>query len=140
MPSHLLFDKKSPLVSTLMKVYKHETFKFFDKPLAIGGGTYAKEAPNTVAFGAAFKDHPGNMHSPDEYLYIDDFNKDIAIYAHAIYLLGPISPVRARHKAWAVPYLEEHPEIVISSIEGSTGFLFAHPLSIWKSAREKAIS
>jgi len=86
----LLFDKKSPLVSTLMKVYKKETFKLFDKPLAIGGGTYAKEAKNTVAFGAAFKDHPGNMHSPDEYIYLDDFAKDIAIYAHAIYALGQL--------------------------------------------------
>ncbi|MFA6620023.1 MAG: Sapep family Mn(2+)-dependent dipeptidase [Bacilli bacterium] len=87
----LLFDKKSLLVSTLMKVYKQETFKLFDKPLAIGGGTYAKEAKNTVAFGAAFKEHPGNMHSPDEYIYVDDFAKDIAIYAHAIYALGHVS-------------------------------------------------
>jgi succinyl-diaminopimelate desuccinylase len=84
----LLFDKNSPLVSTLMKAYRKETFKLFDKPLAIGGGTYAKEAKNTVAFGASFKGHEGNMHSPDEYIYVEDFNKDIAIYAHAIYLLG----------------------------------------------------
>jgi succinyl-diaminopimelate desuccinylase len=84
----LLFDKNSPLVSTLMKAYRLETFKLFDKPLAIGGGTYAKEAKNTVAFGASFKGHEGNMHSPDEYIYVEDFNKDIAIYAHAIYLLG----------------------------------------------------
>ena len=84
----LLYDKKSALVSTLMKVYKQETFRLFDKPLAIGGGTYAKEAKNTVAFGASFKEHPGNMHSPDEYIYVDDFLKDIAIYAHAIYALG----------------------------------------------------
>jgi acetylornithine deacetylase/succinyl-diaminopimelate desuccinylase-like protein len=31
------------------------------------------------------------MHSPDEYIYVDDFNKDIAIYAHAIYALGHVS-------------------------------------------------
>jgi succinyl-diaminopimelate desuccinylase len=84
----LLFDKNSPLVATLLKAYRQETWKFFDKPLAIGGGTYAKEAKNTVAFGASFKGHEGNMHSPDEYIYVDDFNEDIAIYAHAIYLLG----------------------------------------------------
>jgi succinyl-diaminopimelate desuccinylase len=84
----LLFDKKSPLVATLMKAYRLETLRLFDKPLAIGGGTYAKEAKNTVAFGAAFKEHPGNMHSPDEYIYLEDFYKDIAIYARAIYLLG----------------------------------------------------
>jgi succinyl-diaminopimelate desuccinylase len=88
---NLLFDKKSPLVSTLMKVYKHETHQFFAKPFTIGGGTYAKEAKNTVAFGATWKGHPGNMHSPDEYIYLDDFYKDIAIYAHAIYALGKLS-------------------------------------------------
>lgn len=84
----LLFDKKSPLVSTLLKVYKRSTFDFFAKPLAIGGGTYAKEAKNTVAFGATWKGHEGNMHSPNEYIYLDDFNKDIVLYARAIYELG----------------------------------------------------
>lgn len=85
---YLLYDRSSPLVATLMKAYKQETLQLFAKPLAIGGGTYAKEAKNTVAFGAEWPKHPGNMHSPDEYIYIDDFVKDIAIYARAIYLLG----------------------------------------------------
>lgn len=89
--NHLLFDKKSPLVATLMKAYKKETFDLFAKPLAIGGGTYAKEAPNTVAFGAVFpnnREAQGNMHSPDEFISRADFVKDIAIYARAIYMLG----------------------------------------------------
>ena len=84
----LIYDKKSPLVSLLMKAYKQETHKFFDKPLAIGGGTYAKEAPNTVAFGAEWKGHEGLMHSPNEFIYVEDLMKDVAIYARAIYLLG----------------------------------------------------
>lgn len=84
----LLFDKKSPLITTLMKAYKRETLDLFAKPFTIGGGTYAKEAKNTVAFGAAFKKHPGDMHAPTEYLYVEDFYKDIAIYARAIYMLG----------------------------------------------------
>lgn len=84
----LLYSKKSPLVATLMKAYKKETFDLFAKPLAIGGGTYAKEAKNTVAFGAEWPKHPGNMHSPDEYIYVEDFVKDIAIYARAIFMLG----------------------------------------------------
>ncbi len=88
---HLLFDKKSPLVSTLMKAYKAETFDLFAKPLAIGGGTYAKEAPNCVAFGAVFpanREAQGNMHGVDEFISRKDFMKDIAIYARAIYMLG----------------------------------------------------
>ena len=84
----LLFDTKSTLVSTLMKSYKRQTLKFFDKPFTIGGGTYAKECENTVAFGAVFNGHPGNMHSPNEYMYVEDFNKCMAIYADAIYSLG----------------------------------------------------
>ena len=73
-----------------MKAYKKGAHKLFAKPLAIGGGTYAKEAPNTVAFGAEWPNHPGNMHSPDEYIYIEDFIKDIAIYARAILALGTL--------------------------------------------------
>lgn len=86
----LLFDKKNPLITTLMKAYKRETMDIFAKPFTIGGGTYAKEAKNTVAFGAAFKNHPGDMHAPTEYLYLEDFYKDIAIYARAIYMLGKL--------------------------------------------------
>ena len=86
----LQFDLKHPLVTTLMKSYKHMTHKFFDKPMAIGGGTYAKEAENCVAYGSAFPDHPGDIHSPNEYIYIDDFNRQIAIYADAIYALGQL--------------------------------------------------
>ena len=84
----LLFDKKSPLVSTLMKSYRRMTMRLFDKPMAIGGGTYAKEAKNCVAYGSAFPKHPGDIHSPNEYIYIDDFLAQIAIYADAIYSLG----------------------------------------------------
>ena len=73
-----------------MKSYKHMTHKFFDKPMAIGGGTYAKEAKNCVAYGGAFQNHPGNIHSPNEYLYVEDLNKSIAIYADAIYSLGQL--------------------------------------------------
>lgn len=85
---HLLFDKKSPLVKTLMKAYRKETHDFFSKPLAIGGGTYAKEAVNTVAFGACWKGNSCNMHGADEYIPVADFLKDIAVYARAIGLLG----------------------------------------------------
>ena len=84
----LLSPKDGLLVKTLMKVYRAETWKLFDKPLAIGGNTYAKHVKNCVAFGAAFPGHDGRMHAPDEYIYMDDFHKDIAIYAHAIDALG----------------------------------------------------
>lgn len=86
----LYFDQKDPLVATLMKSYKHMTHRLFDKPLAIGGGTYAKEAKNCVAYGGTFLGHDGSIHSPNEYFYVEDFNKQIAIYADAIYSLGQL--------------------------------------------------
>ncbi len=86
----LYFDKKDPLIATLMKSYKHMTHKFFDKPMAIGGGTYAKEAKNCVAYGCSFKGREGNIHSPNEYMYIEDFNQWIAMMADAIYSLGQL--------------------------------------------------
>lgn len=86
----LCFDKKSPLVSTLMKSYRRMTHRFFDKPIAIGGGTYAKEAANCVAYGATFRGREGDIHSPNEYIYLQDFYDQIAIYADAIYSLGQL--------------------------------------------------
>ncbi|MBE6127469.1 MAG: M20 family metallopeptidase [Erysipelotrichaceae bacterium] len=86
----LYFDKKGPLISTLMKSYKHMTHKFFDKPMAIGGGTYAKEAKNCVAYGCSFKGREGDIHSPNEYVYVEDFKQWIAILADAIYSLGQL--------------------------------------------------
>ncbi len=85
---HLLFDKKSPLVKTLLTSYRFVSGDLFAKPFTIGGGTYAKEAPNTVAFGACFKGRDGNMHAPEEYLLEKDFMLDIAIYMKAILSLG----------------------------------------------------
>lgn len=85
---HLLFDPESVFIQTLLKAYQDETGDLESKPLAIGGGTYAKECPNTVAFGSAFKGRPGDIHSPNEHIYIDDFYAQMAIYARAIYYLG----------------------------------------------------
>lgn len=83
----LLYDPKCYLVKTLMKAYRAET-NDMTKPLTTGGGTYAKHAPNTVAFGALFPHAVSTMHEPDEYMNLDDFFMASVIYAHAIRLLG----------------------------------------------------
>ena len=90
----LLFDPESDLVQTLLNVYQEETNDYESKPLAIGGGTYAKECPNTIAFGCAFKGRPGNIHAPNEYLLIEDFYLQIAIYAHAIMALARLGKTK----------------------------------------------
>ncbi|NCA97475.1 MAG: hypothetical protein EOM77_04830 [Bacteroidia bacterium] len=84
----LLFPVKSPLVKTLLDAYRQESLDKKSKPLTMGGGTYAKEAPNTVAFGAAFPDDDPHMHEADENIVLNNFYMAMAIYARAIHALG----------------------------------------------------
>ena len=56
--------------------------------MTIGGGTYAKEAKNTVAFGSHFMDKVDHIHEPNEKIDLEDLFNSMPIYAHAIYALG----------------------------------------------------
>lgn len=84
----LYFPKDSVLVSTLLKVYQDETGDLSVGPLSTGGGTYAKEADNTIAFGMEFPGWESNMHSPGEQVKVEHLEKSMAIYARAIIELG----------------------------------------------------
>jgi len=84
----LFYPLDSTLVSTLLNVYQEETGDYESKPLAIGGGTYAKDADNVVAFGLTFPGHEPDMHGPKENMFKEHLFKGIHIYAHAISALG----------------------------------------------------
>ena len=84
----LYFEKDSVLVSTLMKAYQEETGDYKTPPQSTGGGTYAKEADNVVAFGMEFLDWDAHMHAPGESTRKEDFIISLAIYARAIVELG----------------------------------------------------
>lgn len=84
----LFYKKSSDLVQILLKTYQEETGDYESKPKAIGGGTYAKEAQNVVAFGAEFPGWDSKMHGVLEGSKKEDIIKSMAIYAHAIYELG----------------------------------------------------
>ena len=86
----LFFSKESELVQTLLKAYQDETGDLESKPLAIGGGTYAKCADNVVAFGMQFPGFDSLMHSPGEHTNKEDLFKAMSIYARAIYELGEV--------------------------------------------------
>ena len=86
----LYFSKDNKLIKTLMKAYGDETGDYNSQPLAIGGGTYAKEANNVVAFGMQFPDWESNMHSPGESVKKDDLFKGMSVYARAIIELGEV--------------------------------------------------
>ena len=84
----LYVAKDSFLVSTLMDIYKDLTGDMDAEPVAIGGGTYAKYANNTVAFGALLPEQEDRMHQRDEYLEISKIDKLLQIYVEAIYKLA----------------------------------------------------
>lgn len=84
----LYVDRESFLVSTLMDIYQEITGDVESKPKAIGGGTYAKYAKNTVAFGALLPSQEDRMHQRDEYLEISKIDTLLKIYVEAIYRLA----------------------------------------------------
>ncbi len=84
----LFYPKDTDLISTLLNSYREETGDLKSEPLAIGGGTYAKEADNVVAFGMQFPGWESNMHSPSEAVRKDDLFKGMSVYARAIVDLG----------------------------------------------------
>ncbi|WP_251860851.1 dipeptidase PepV [Clostridium sp. Marseille-Q2269] len=83
----LYFDAEHKLIKSLQKVYKEQTGKE-PKLLAIGGGTYAKEMPNIVAFGPIFPGEPDVIHKKDEYIGLENLVLNAKIYGHAIYELA----------------------------------------------------
>ncbi len=80
----LAFDENDKLVRTLLGVYRDVTGDCESAPLHIGGGTYAKELPNCVAFGAVFPGKDTHMHEPDEFYPVEDFYRLEEIYYRAI--------------------------------------------------------
>ena len=83
----LYFSPEHPLIQTLAKVYNEQTGKEAEL-ISIGGGTYAKEMPNTVAFGPIFPGGPNTIHQPNEYIEVEDLINITKIYAHSLYELA----------------------------------------------------
>lgn len=84
----LYYPKDSVLIKTLMKVYQEETGDLVNKEIATGGGTYAKETENVVAYGLEFPGFDALMHSPGEHIKIEHLTLGMAIYSKAIVELG----------------------------------------------------
>ncbi|WP_456237766.1 dipeptidase PepV [Merdibacter massiliensis] len=87
----LFVDPTSPLVTSLMDVYRQYSGDHFSPAKTIGGGTYARKFENFVAFGSEFpnsektiEDFVGGPHQKDEGVKIEDLMKATAIYAAAL--------------------------------------------------------
>lgn len=81
-------DPNSPLVKTLMDVYKKHTNDQEAKPINIGGGTFARAMSNCVAFGPHFLGKPTFIHQKNEFIDIDDLLLATIIYTEALYELA----------------------------------------------------
>ena len=79
---NLYIDEDAPLIKTLLGVYRKKTGDM-TAPLKTGGGTYARELPNAVAFGCTPVDIDINMHKADENFPISQLYKNYDIYLAA---------------------------------------------------------
>ncbi|SFL13671.1 dipeptidase PepV [Halanaerobium salsuginis] len=79
----LYIAEDDPFLLKLMHAYREFTGDNA-QPIAIGGGTYARNVKKGVAFGPLFPGEPELAHQRDEYIEIDSLVKSAAIYAQAI--------------------------------------------------------
>lgn len=86
----LYMPADSELVKKLMRVYREETGDLKSLPRCIGGGTYAKEMPNMLAFGNQFPGENCHIHEADERWSIDHIVAHTAIMAAAIVALADV--------------------------------------------------
>ncbi|MEA4932124.1 MAG: dipeptidase PepV [Lawsonibacter sp.] len=78
---------ESPLVQKLLKVYRDYTGQVA-QPKCIGGGTYAKMMPNTLAFGPIFPGDEVREHKPDEFIELERLLDNAKLLAAAMYELA----------------------------------------------------
>ena len=80
----LFFPRESPLVTALYKAYTDVTGDTENKPLVIGGGTYAKSLKNIIAFGPEMPGVDYRIHGADEFILVSGMEEDIYLYMEAI--------------------------------------------------------
>ena len=81
-PRHYV-PKDSELVQKLLKAYRAVT-NDYSEPITIGGGTYAREMKNAVAFGPSMPFEEDVCHISNEYMSIESFINAIKVYYLAI--------------------------------------------------------
>ena len=82
------FSLDDPTVQTLLSIYRRRTGDNETKPLVIGGGTYAREMDNAIAFGALYPGDPDTMHQKNECVRVERLIQTAKIYADAMYELA----------------------------------------------------
>ena len=85
--SALYINPDSELVTTLCNIF-NTTTGLNEKPIAIGGATYARAFDNCISFGANMPGEKDMCHQIDEFISIDNLILSSKIYAKAIYELA----------------------------------------------------
>lgn len=78
------FEENNEIVKILHDTYREVSGDEESEKLAIGGATYARALPNTVAFGPIFPDEKELAHEPNEFIDIDNLLKAGDIYYTAL--------------------------------------------------------
>lgn len=79
----LYIPKESPLVQTLMAIYRDKTGDL-SEPTTSGGATYARKMTNMVAFGAHFPYTKSLAHQENEGMKLEELYLAMDIYAETI--------------------------------------------------------
>ena len=76
-------DPNGTLITTLNQVYNQVTGRT-EKPIAIGGGTYARALKRGCAFGPEMDGEEDTIHQADEYITFDKIKQLLQIYFEAL--------------------------------------------------------
>ncbi|AHI54078.1 dipeptidase [Spiroplasma sabaudiense Ar-1343] len=79
-----LFDQNHWMLKIMLDSFTEVTKDFNTLPCAIGGGTYAKEIDNAVAFGGALNLENLTLHGVNEWVYKEEYQKQLLIYTKAL--------------------------------------------------------
>lgn len=79
----LFNDKNSFLITTLLDIY-NSAMHTSAKPMAIGGGTYARALKEGTAFGPEMPGEDCAIHQPNEFVSIENLRLQCVMYKQAI--------------------------------------------------------
>lgn len=80
----LFFDPNHPMVKALCDAYYKVTDDKVNKPMVIGGGTYAKSMKNIIAFGCEFPNEDCHIHDDNEFVTLQILLLQTEIYVEGL--------------------------------------------------------
>lgn len=81
-------EQDDPTIKILTEIYREATGDVESKPLAHGGGSYARLIDGFIPFGPSFQNEPLIFHQENEYIKVDRVLELAKMYAEALYRLA----------------------------------------------------